>query len=103
MFERGDTAIVDRIVRPDYRQHNPLAPDGPDALKHFGATMRRQYPDATYAEGDPVAVHSHLVPAPGERGHATVGLFRVRDGKIAEHWGAAQEVPENAANGNTML
>jgi predicted SnoaL-like aldol condensation-catalyzing enzyme len=55
------------------------------------------------AEGDLVAVHSHLVPAPGERGHATIGLFRVRDGKIVEHWGASQAVPESSANDNTMF
>ena len=50
-----------------------------------------------------MAVHSHIVQTPGERGHATIGLFRVRDGKIVEHWGAVQDVPETSANDNTMF
>ncbi|MER7900908.1 hypothetical protein ABTX62_33765 [Streptomyces sp. NPDC096046] len=31
LFERGDTGVVDRHVRPDLIQHNPLAPDGAKA------------------------------------------------------------------------
>ncbi len=45
LFDGGDTTAVDRHVRPDYIQHNPLAPDGPEALKAFGAAWRQQYPD----------------------------------------------------------
>ncbi|MGP3919400.1 hypothetical protein [Nonomuraea sp. 10N515B] len=29
VFDGGDTTVVDRHVRSDYIQHNPLAPDGP--------------------------------------------------------------------------
>ncbi|KPI04015.1 hypothetical protein OK074_4794 [Actinobacteria bacterium OK074] len=82
-FERGDTAVVDRFVRADYIQHNPLAPDG--------------------AEGDLVAVHSHYVNAPGERGQSVVDLFRVQGGKIVEHWDVLQDVPATSANDNTMF
>jgi predicted SnoaL-like aldol condensation-catalyzing enzyme len=60
-------------------------------------------PKRVIAEGDLVAVHSHYVDAPGERGRAVLDLFRVRDGKIVEHWDAAQDVPESSANGNTMF
>ena len=45
------------------------------------------------AEGDLVAVHSHYVAIPGDRGRAVLDLFRVRDGKIVEHWDAVQDVP----------
>jgi NADPH:quinone reductase-like Zn-dependent oxidoreductase/predicted SnoaL-like aldol condensation-catalyzing enzyme len=108
-FARGDTAIVDRLVRPDYIQHNPLAPDGPDALKYFVATTRQQYPDAAYeprraiTDGDLVLLHSRVVFVPGTPGLAVFDLFRYQDGKIAEHWDILQEVPATTASGNDMF
>jgi predicted SnoaL-like aldol condensation-catalyzing enzyme len=60
-------------------------------------------PKRVIAEGDLVAVHSHHVDTPGERGRAVLDLFRVRDGKIVEHWDAVQDVPETSANDNTMF
>jgi hypothetical protein len=44
-----------------------------------------------------------VVAEPGERGRAVVDLFRVREGKLVEHWDASQDVPESAANDNTMF
>jgi predicted SnoaL-like aldol condensation-catalyzing enzyme len=109
VFERGDTAVVDRFVRPDYIQHNPLAPDGTAALKNLGTALHRQFPHAEYgvkrviAEGDLVLVHSHVVLTPGTRGNAVVDIFRFQDGKIAEHWDTVQNVPATTVNGNDMF
>lgn len=44
------------------------------------------------AEGDLVVVHSRFVPAPGERPLLVMDLFRLRAGRIVEHWDALQEV-----------
>jgi predicted SnoaL-like aldol condensation-catalyzing enzyme len=55
------------------------------------------------AEGDLVAVHSHLVRKPGDRGMAVMDIFRLENGKIAEHWNVLQEIPESPANNNTMF
>lgn len=109
VFERGDTSVVDRFVRPDYIQHSPLAPDGAEALKAFGAAFRGQYPDARFdirrviSEGDLVLVHSHVVLTPGTRGIAVFDIFRFRGGRIAEHWDVVQDVPATTANGNDMF
>ncbi|MEU9407929.1 hypothetical protein AB0E08_19915 [Streptomyces sp. NPDC048281] len=32
-----------------------------------------------------------------------VDIFRVRDGKVVEHWDVIQPVPETSANDNTVL
>lgn len=109
VFEEGDTSVVDRYVRSDYIQHNPLAPDGAEALKNLGVFMSQQFPDAEYdikrviSEGDLVLVHSNVVSTPGTRGGAVFDIFRFQGGKIAEHWDAGQNVPETTANGNDMF
>ncbi|MDP9165145.1 MAG: nuclear transport factor 2 family protein [Actinomycetota bacterium] len=96
-------------MRPDYIQHNPLAPDGPEAMKAFGATMREQFPDAAFgvrraiSEGDLVLLHSSGVLVPGSPGLAVFDIFRFQDGKIAEHWDVLQEVPAITAGGNDLF
>ena len=45
----------------------------------------------------------HYIDTPGDRGRAVIDLFRVRDGKIVEHWNAEQAALETAANDNTMF
>lgn len=108
-FERGDTAVVDRFVRADYIQHNPLAPDGSEALKNLAVGMHQQFPDAKYdikrviSENDLVVVHSNLVLTPGSRGSAVFDIFRFQGGKIAEHWDTGQNVPDSSVNGNDMF
>lgn len=109
VFEQGDTDVVDRYVRADYIQHNPLAPDGAETLKNLGKALHQQFPDAEYdikrviSEGDLVLVHSNVVMTPGTRGQAVFDIFRFQGGKIAEHWDVGQNVPEGSANGNDMF
>lgn len=55
------------------------------------------------AEGDLVVTHSNLHLAPGDRGMAVADVWRLDGGRIVEHWDVIQEVPEEAANANTMF
>jgi len=94
---------------PRYIQHNPAVPDGPDGLKRLVALLKEKFPNSkseikrVIAEGDLVMLHVHSVREPGQRGRAIVDIFRVENGKIVEHWDVAQEIPEKAANENTMF
>ncbi|ONI87703.1 SnoaL-like polyketide cyclase [Saccharothrix sp. ALI-22-I] len=110
LFEDSDLSVVDRHIRPDYIQHNPLAPNGTEALKAFAGPLATQFPDLKYdikrvvAEGDLVLVHSNVVFTPGARGSAVVDIFRFdRNHMIAEHWDAAQDVPATTVSGNDMF
>ena len=100
---------VKRYVGKYYRQHNPNAPDGPEAFIGFVKWLTGTNPQVRVdfkriiAEGDLVVVHSHNVAVPGTRGKAVIDIFRVEDGKIVEHWDVVQEVPETAKNDNTMF
>jgi predicted SnoaL-like aldol condensation-catalyzing enzyme len=94
---------------PRYIQHNPGVPDGPDGLKRLVTLLKEKFPNSkseikrVIAEGDLVVLHVHSVREPGQRGRAIVDIFRVENGKIVEHWDVVQEVPEKAANENTMF
>jgi predicted SnoaL-like aldol condensation-catalyzing enzyme len=109
LFNDGDLTQIDRHWRPDYIQHSPLAPDGREALREFVIFIKATFPEGhidfrrVLAEGDLVLVHSHLVSVPGTRGDALLDIFRVQDGKIAEHWDVTQAVPETTASGNDMF
>jgi predicted SnoaL-like aldol condensation-catalyzing enzyme len=109
-FNQGNPReAVARCVGPVYTQHNPLAPDGPEAFVRFVEGFRAQYPQLrvdvkrTVAEGDLVVTHVHLTLGPEDRGSAVMDLFRLDHGKIVEHWDVIQPIPETAANDNTMF
>lgn len=55
------------------------------------------------AEGDFVVVHHYARRNPGDRGEAFIDIFRIKDGKIIEHWDVIQAVPEHSANENGMF
>ena len=94
-------------VGTTYIQHNPRVPDGPEAaVKLLSQAIT---PDSlseirrVVAEGDLVVLHIHSRANPTDRGRAIVDIFRVENGKIVEHWDVIQDVPEKAANENTMF
>ena len=94
---------------PRYIQHNPGAPDGIEGFKGFLKFLKEKFPQShseikrVLADGDFVILHVHSVREPGTRGRAIVDIFRLENGKIVEHWDVAQEIPDQAANANTMF
>jgi len=99
---------VSKYVAPPYTQHNPQVPDGVDGVRAGITGLVKQIPGLHYefkrviVDGDLVAVHS-LLSGMGERGSAVVDIFRLKDGKLVEHWDVHQAVPATAANNNTMF
>jgi predicted SnoaL-like aldol condensation-catalyzing enzyme len=112
-YEKGlnqkDFDAAAKYFGPRYIQHNPTAPDGPEGFKRLVALLKEKFPNShneikrVIAEGDLVVLHVHSVREPGQRGRAIVDIFRVENGKIVEHWDVLQDVPEKAANDNTMF
>ncbi|MGQ0641130.1 MAG: nuclear transport factor 2 family protein [Gemmatimonadaceae bacterium] len=101
---------VRKYIGATYRQHNPQAGDGAQPFIGFVKWLTGANPKLriefkrSIAQGDLVALHSHMIPAPGARGTAVIDIFRLSDdGKIVEHWDVMQEVPETSANNNTMF
>jgi predicted SnoaL-like aldol condensation-catalyzing enzyme len=96
-------------VDPGYIQHNPMAQTGRDAAIEFLEPFFAQHPAIHYsiarviADGNLVAVHSHGIFAPDDRGIAVVDILRVEGCKVMEHWDVVQPVPEKSANTNGMF
>jgi predicted SnoaL-like aldol condensation-catalyzing enzyme len=104
-----DVTAFDRYVSDPYFQHTPQTPNGIAAAKEFFAAAFAASPDFSVsvkrviAEGDYVAIHSHYKSGPDDLGLAVLDIYRVRDGKVVEHWDVIQPVPATSANDNTMF
>lgn len=102
----------ERFGGDKYIQHNPRVPDGKDAVIGYFTPFFKANPDAkseikrAAAEGDLVWLHVHSkkdANDANDRGRAIVEIFRVEKGKVVEHWDVVQDIPESAANKNTMF
>ncbi len=104
-----DSSRVDEYFSPNYIQHSTLAADGVAGLKSFLDWARAEHPlikttiKRVFADGDYVIFHVHTVLSPGEAGAAVVDIFRMENGKIAEHWDIIQNVPTEQLNKNGMF
>jgi predicted SnoaL-like aldol condensation-catalyzing enzyme len=98
-----------KYVGASYKQHNPNVADGPEGFNQFAGEFVKNSPNLnanivrTMADDDLVALHVNIKMKEDDRGLAVVELFRVKDGKIVEHWDVIQPVPEKTASGNTMF
>jgi predicted SnoaL-like aldol condensation-catalyzing enzyme len=110
-FNEGKPAeAVKRYVGDTYIQHNPLAPDGPEAFIDFVSSFKTQFPElnvdirTVIAEGDRVMTHALITTSPEDRGMVAADIFRLDDnGKIVEHWDVVQPFPEESANPHPMF
>jgi predicted SnoaL-like aldol condensation-catalyzing enzyme len=104
-----DSGAVDGLFDPDYIQHNPSIETGSASLKAMLDRAKAKYPDAVHivkrilADGDLVAAHVHIIFEPGTAGVAAVDIFRIENGRIAEHWDVNQPVSTAPNNSNTMF
>ncbi len=93
----------------NYIQHSPHVPDGRDAVLSLFAKRFKNRPEITTSikrtasEGDLVWIHQHVKRTPEDLGRAVINIFRMKDGKFAEHWNLGQAVPEKSKNNNTMF
>jgi predicted SnoaL-like aldol condensation-catalyzing enzyme len=104
-----DFAAARALIGDSYTQHNPRIADGVEGFRAFVDQIRQDFPQLRaevkrlVAEGDLVMAHVHGVRVPGQPGTAIVDVFRLRDGRIVEHWDVMQPVPDESANPNGMF
>jgi predicted SnoaL-like aldol condensation-catalyzing enzyme len=105
-FVEKDPTVVAQYFDASYKQHNPLIPDGPSAIAKMIPTLGalKYEPGMAVAEGDLVMVHGRYTGW-GPKPLVAVDIFRVRNGKLVEHWDVMQEeVPaDKTTSGNAMF
>lgn len=105
---QGKMDKLDTYLAPEYMQHNPFVPDGLAGLKSFIADIGKQKIVFYYSKIHNVVAEGNFVFVQSEgafdnKPTAFNDLWRVKDGKIVEHWDAVQEVPAKFAHDNGMF
>jgi predicted SnoaL-like aldol condensation-catalyzing enzyme len=105
---QGDVDTLKALGRPDYRQHNPAYGDTLQGLVdriHDRPARPAGAPPIpplqfvrVIAEGDYVMLLRRMGVTPGaeptpEAERANVDIFRLQDGKVAEHWDYSENFP----------
>ena len=108
----GDLGVLDEILTADFVDHEegpPGSPDGIEGVKFFVGAFRDAFSDMQVTiedaieSGDRLAIRATMrgthdgelmgVPARGSRVELTmIDIVRVEDGRVAEHWGATDNL-----------
>jgi len=102
--------LLDEYVHDEYIQHSPMLRDGKsglrEALNYLKAMPKPAEPGPSpivrmIAEEDMVMVHLDIIFMGKQR--AVIDIFRLKDGKVSEHWDVQQDVPDVMPHGNGMF
>lgn len=91
-FNGHDVSAAEKYVREDYIQHNPGVGQGRTALMEGFAAKFKEEPTfhleikMIIEEDDMVAVYLKNVDPEGNTKARVVDIYRMQDGKLAEHW-----------------
>ncbi|MCY1282982.1 SnoaL-like domain protein [compost metagenome] len=108
IFGDLDVSAVDEFMSKDFVQHNPTIADGPEGVKRLlqmlvsqGTSKQKIEFKHVVADGDTVILHSRYEMAGKE--WRFIDIYRVENGKLAEHWDAMMQMPDTRANNNQMF
>lgn len=98
-----------KYVANNFKHHNVYFKGDAETIMAAMEENAKKVPDKIFEvkralqDGDLVAVHSHVRPAPDSLGYAVMHIFRFEEEKIAEMWDFGQEVPVDMINENGMF
>lgn len=104
LFGRRDPAAVERFVAPGYVQHSAVSADGPGPLRRLVSNLGEDFAyDAVrvLADGDLVVAHG-VYTGLGPDPIVAFDLYRVEDGRLAEHWDALIPRAQSTVSGRTQ-
>ena len=112
LYAKGDVELADELIHPDFVDHDPAHPDqpgGPESVKQTVRNLHGAFGELRFviedevAEGDKVVQlvtmsGRHTGPLMGSEptGRAFsvrhINIWRIADGKIADHWGSRDDL-----------
>jgi predicted SnoaL-like aldol condensation-catalyzing enzyme len=103
LFGNRDVSALDRYWSTEYIQHDPHAPNGTGGLRALVEGLGESFKlhmGMVVADGDIVMVHARYE---GDPTLIAAEIYRIEDGKIAEHWDVLQPEVTDTASGNPMF
>jgi steroid delta-isomerase-like uncharacterized protein len=116
VFNRGNFDAADELVAPDFVNHEAPDSPGPEGFKQTAMWLRSAFPDLRaelhelVSEGDLVVgrlkvsgTHTgeFMVAPPTGRSFSVqhIHMYRLADGKLAEHWACRDDMGQLAQLG----
>ncbi|MEQ1764950.1 MAG: nuclear transport factor 2 family protein [Pyrinomonadaceae bacterium] len=103
-------AAFERYASEDFVEHKPDVAEGTrEATIVFLEGLIKEVPKPTWkvirtvAEGDLVFLHASFTPADGAPPYAVADVFRLKEGKIVEHWDVVAPPVKQALNPNSRF
>lgn len=106
--EKQVRTAFERYVAADYIQHNPGIADGRAAAiaalePKFSSPSARFAVKRILVDGEYAMIHLHARPDEQSRGGAVADIYRLRGGKVVEHWDVLQPIPAESKNPHPMF
>ncbi|WP_271784618.1 hypothetical protein [Aquimarina algiphila] len=105
----GDTSLIDDILTNEYIQHSPTVKTGKDGFTEFMSFLK-QLPQPKnpvkpfmrlISDENFVAVHLSIKFMGQQK--AVLDLYRLKDGLLAEHWDASEDITGFSSNPNPVV
>jgi predicted SnoaL-like aldol condensation-catalyzing enzyme len=102
LYNEKDLTRARSMMLPGFINHHPHGGNGADGtLNAMSEHLFKKYPDFSVeikriaAEGDLVWIQCYTKDNKEDHGKMSMDIWRIQEGKIAEHWDIIQEVPKD--------
>jgi predicted SnoaL-like aldol condensation-catalyzing enzyme len=101
-YNDKDLVKARTLMHPDFFNPHPYSGKGvEETIEAVNKHLFGKFPQFKVsikriaAEGDLVWIQCHTQDFPGDHGKMSMDIWRIQDGKIAEHWDIIQEIPKD--------
>jgi len=102
VFQNKNHAALDKYIsREKYIQHNPMLPNGFEAIEQFITTQDFNYDFVFHVMGQGDHVVSLSKATSNGRALCIFDILRIENGKIVEHWDNIEPIPPRSEWANT--